>query len=82
MNKQTKITPIKQTPTVGRMVHYISYGTPNGEYKPEHRAAVITRVAKNKKTVGLCIMNPTGLFFNDKVNFGTREGQWHWPELV
>ncbi len=22
------------TPTVGRMVYYVAYGTPNGEYKP------------------------------------------------
>lgn len=69
-----------EKPSVGRIVHYISYGTPNGEYKPEHRAAVITRVGDNDETVDLCIMNPTGLFFNQDVNKGDREGQWHWPE--
>lgn len=31
-------------PSVGRIVHYVSYGTPNGEYKPAHRAAIITDV--------------------------------------
>lgn len=31
-------------PTVGRMVHYRSYGTPGGEYQPQCRAAVITEV--------------------------------------
>lgn len=31
-------------PTVGRIVHYQSYGTPNGEYLPEPRAAIITEV--------------------------------------
>lgn len=33
-----------QTPSVGRIVHYQSYGTPNGEYLPEPRAAIITEV--------------------------------------
>lgn len=31
-------------PTVGRIVHYKSYGTPGGEYEPECRAAIITSV--------------------------------------
>lgn len=72
----------QQKPSVGRIVHYISYGTPNGEFKPEHRAAIITRVGDDDGTVDLCIMNPTGLFFNQGVKFGTREGQWHWVEMV
>lgn len=67
-------------PTVGRIVHYQSYGTPNGEYKPEHRAAIITRVGNDDGQVDICVFNPTGLFFNQNVNFGSREGQVHWPE--
>lgn len=31
-------------PSVGRIVHYKSYGTPGGEYGQECRAAVITAV--------------------------------------
>jgi hypothetical protein len=75
-----------QTPSIGRIVHYISYGTPNGEYKPEHRAAMVTGVnyKDDSKTeiesIDIVIFNPTGLFFNQRVNEGTREGQWHWPE--
>lgn len=34
-------TPAQQ-PTVGRIVHYISYGTPGGEFPATCRAAVIT----------------------------------------
>jgi hypothetical protein len=69
-----------QKPTIGRVVLYRSYGTPNGEYKPEPRAATITQVSDSDPTVvGLCIMNPTGLFFNQRVNYGTREGQWQYP---
>ncbi len=31
-------------PTIGRVVHYQSYGTPSGEYLPEPRAAIVTAV--------------------------------------
>ncbi|MET4095125.1 hypothetical protein [Arthrobacter sp. UYCu712] len=33
-----------QQPSVGRIVHYHSYGTPGGEFRPEARAAIITAV--------------------------------------
>lgn len=70
-------------PSVGRIVHYQSYGTPNGEYKPEHRAAIITAVHDEEDNqVDICVLNPTGFFFNQRVNMGDREGQWHWVERV
>ena len=31
---------------IGRTVHYVSYGTRNGEYTPECRAAIITEVGQ------------------------------------
>jgi hypothetical protein len=49
------------------MVHYVSYGTPGGEYGRECRAAVITEVGQvpgDSTAVGLCVLNPTGQFFN------------------
>ena len=68
-------------PTIGRIVLYKSYGTPNGEYAPLPRAAIVTQVSPTDPTiVGLCITNPTGLFFNDRVKYGKREGQWQYPE--
>jgi hypothetical protein len=54
-------------PSVGRIVHYVSYGTPGGEYGKECRAAIVTEVpegVENPQTVGLCVLNPTGMFFN------------------
>ncbi|QKY79393.1 hypothetical protein SEA_JODELIE19_1 [Gordonia phage Jodelie19] len=80
-------------PTVGRIVHYQSYGTPGGEYLPEARAAVITTVYTDKlpemadpsKThVGLCVLNPTGMFFNQLVPFAEvpTPGHWNWPPRV
>lgn len=32
------------TPSIGRVVHYVSYGTPGGEFKSECRAAIIAEV--------------------------------------
>ena len=63
-------------PSISRIVHYVSYGTPGGEYKPACRAAVVTEVdtipaptaADEAQTaIGLCVLNPTGLFFNQGV---------------
>lgn len=59
-------------PSTGRIVHYVSYGTPGGEYKSECRAAVITDVvpiARGSTEVGvsLCVLNPEGMFFNRNV---------------
>jgi len=63
-----------QSPTVGRIVHYVSYGTPGGEYAKECRAAIVTEVspegnAKGSNFVGLCVLNPTGQFFNRSVEY-------------
>ena len=57
------------TPSVGRVVHYVSHGTPNGEYVRECRAAIITQVvdAQVKDVIGLCVLNPEGQFFNRAV---------------
>lgn len=77
-------------PTVGRIVHYTSYGTPGGEYGSECRAAIVTAVGDRFKNEGidLAVLNPTGMFFNQNVmkdGNPTREsgrlgGTWHWPE--
>lgn len=64
-------------PTVGRMVYYKSYGTPGGEFPSVDRAAIITNV-HNDTCVDLCVVNPTGLFFNQSVVQGSDPGQWDW----
>lgn len=64
------MTEAVQRPSVGRIVHYVSYGTPGGEYGKECRAAVVTEVpegVKDPQTIGLCVLNPTGQFFNRSV---------------
>lgn len=86
----------EQTPSVGRIVHYQSYGTPGGEYTSQCRAAIITAVHPSEGdgslanfsgpgTVALAVLNPEGMFFNQvcRHSEGTRTGgTWHWPERV
>jgi hypothetical protein len=77
-------------PSVCRMVHYVSYGTPGGEYDSVCRAAVIAEVLPAaipviqppRNTCSLVVFNPTGLFFNDceQDEETHRGGTWHWPE--
>lgn len=80
-----------QAPSVGRIVHYVSYGTPGGEYPSVCRAAIIAEVdgkvpASAQIGVGLCVLNPEGVFFNRGVFYNAsselRGGTWHWPERV
>jgi hypothetical protein len=79
-------------PTVGRIVHYHSYGSLGGEFKPEARAAVITEVdprlsqevhesRHSNPLIGLCVLNPSGLFFNRDVQWSPfpSPGCWNWP---
>jgi len=73
------------TPGVGRIVHYQAHGSPDGQHKPEARAAVITSVIDSDH-VGLCVLNPTGIFFQTLVARDESEtpkgGTWRWPAMV
>jgi hypothetical protein len=78
-------------PSVGRAVHYVSYGTPGGEYPKACRAADVTEVGLDihPQVVGLMVKNPTGLFFHSLAAGGVRQdeqdkagGTWHWPERI
>lgn len=70
--------------SVGRIVHYHSYGTPGGEFKPCPRAAIVAEVHDAETgDVSVCVLNPSGLFFN-RVPFSAepRPGCWSWPPRV
>lgn len=83
-------------PSPGRIVHYVSYGTPGGEYPSVCRAAIVAEVdASDPNHIGLVAINPTGLFFHPLADGGCRYehpdngpdgkprgGTWHWPERV
>lgn len=72
--------------TPGRIVHYVAYGTPKGEYKAgAHRAAIMTETEEGRYTVSLVVLNPTGAHWAENVEYdptGTMPGTWHWPERV
>jgi hypothetical protein len=73
-------------PSVGQVVHYVSYGTPGGEYLSKCRAAIITEVRRypaGEPIASLAVLNPTGMFFNEDLPQNEDEqlgGTWHWPE--
>lgn len=76
---------MSETPTVGRMVHYV-----NAE-PVAHYAAVITAHDTRQRdvapgpVVSLTIFHPAGLSFAKLVEHdatGARPGSWHWPERV
>lgn len=75
-------------PSIGRIVHYVSYGTPGGEYASQCRAAIVTET-DTSDTVGLAVLNPAGVFFDRTVTHSEPDGvstppggTWHWPERV
>ena len=56
-------------PSVGRVVHYVSHGTPvrpdgSQAFTPQCRAAMVTEVLDGGDMVGLVALNPTGFFFH------------------
>lgn len=66
---------------IGRVVHYLAYGTPGGEHPQTCRPALVTDLS-NPAKVALVVFNPTGMYFNtcehalpDQALGGT----WHWP---
>lgn len=80
-------------PTVGRIVHYVSHGTPVREdgtqaFAPQCRAAIVTEVDEAEShRVGLTVLNPSGMFFHPLSSGGcmadfseNQGGTWHWPE--
>jgi hypothetical protein len=80
-----------QRPSVGRIAHYVSEGSPvrpdgTQKYESVCRSAMITEVDEaDPFKVGLFVANPTGAFFNQGVlaDFTERQGgTWHWPERV
>jgi len=80
-------------PSIGRVVHYVSYGTPGGEYLSVCRAAVITEVpphltaepfdgcpngTEGQWVAGLAVLNPEGCFFNRAVEFSEEHRGGTW----
>lgn len=80
---------MSSVPSVGRIVHYVSHGTPprndgTQAYTSQCRAAIITEANHPQKPIGLAVLNPTGIHFNRAVPYSEDHegGSWHWPERV
>lgn len=71
---------------VGQIVHYIAYGTPGNEFQPgAHRAAVVTAldnvgigIFAERPEVSLCVLNPSGIFFDREVPYDSKAGPGTW----
>lgn len=64
-----------QQPSIGRVVHYVSHGTPvradgSQAFTAQCRAAIITEVGENG-VIGLAAINPTGFFFHSIADGGS-----------
>lgn len=83
LDENNEIARKLPVPSVCQMVHYVSYGTPGGEYQSKCRAAVIAGI-NTVEAVDLVVFNPTGLFFNTCVHDEVEKkgGTWHWPERI
>lgn len=52
-------------PSVGRIVHYVSYGRAGGKFPSVCRAAIVTETdPADPDRIGLTAINPTGMFFH------------------
>lgn len=66
-------------PTLGRIVHYQRYGSPNGEHQSEPSPAIVTKVFDNDDCQ-LTIFNPDGLYMKRVPHaWEPTAGHWNWP---
>lgn len=68
-------------PTLNESVHYVSFGTPGGEYSSKCRAADVTEVLSASR-VSLFVKNPTGIFLDQNKAHAAPDpltgGTWHY----
>lgn len=66
--------------TIGRVVHYMRYGTPAGEHKAEPSPAIITQIIdEESQKCQLFVMNPNGVYFNPTpYSEEYKPGHWSW----
>ncbi len=74
-----------ERPFINTPVHYRSHGSPDGTYKPECRAALVTGVpaitrAPDSRGVDLAVFNPDGLFLKRVLQDEDTKagGTWHF----
>lgn len=70
------MTMSEPKPSVGRIVHYVSPGSADGQLPATCRAAVVTEVAEPEQPLllGLAVLNPQGLFFDRMIEHDDGQG--------
>lgn len=81
-----------QKPSIGRIVHYQTYGTPGGEHEPEPLAAMITGVKGCDPELerdgcphaSLHVYYGNGTSNKEDVPYAETPtpGHWNWPPRV
>jgi len=76
-------------PTIGRIVHYQTLGTPGGEYLPEPLAAIVTKVKGCDPSLGgdgcphadMHVFYGNGTSDKSDVPYAATPtpGHWNWP---
>lgn len=61
---------------IGAVVQYMSYGTPNGEFKPEVRPAIVVEILEDNK-IAATVFQPQG-FYQNKLPFAETPTPGHW----
>lgn len=83
--------PVTQTPSIGRIVHFQTYGTPGGEHPSEPIAAIITAVHDDDPVpehgvpyVDLFAIYPNGTSNKPNAKFAEEPtpGHWNWPPRI
>ena len=75
---------MKQTPSIGRIVHYRRPGSADGKHKAETSPAIITEVYSNDDCQ-LTIFNPNGMYMARIPYAGDghiKPSHWHWPSFT
>ena len=68
-------------PSVGRIVHYVSRGSADGQFPATCRAAVVTELADpDGHSLGLAVLNPTGMFFDRLIPWDNAQGDPGYPD--
>lgn len=68
-----------QVAKIGKTVHYRSRGSKDDRFPPECRAALVAGLGNMEDELHLCVVNPTGIFFDHDVEYSERldPGTWH-----
>jgi hypothetical protein len=84
VDRRFKMGPyVPQHEDISSGIHYVARGSADGVFPPVDRAAYIAAVnvdPDNPMTIDAVVLNPTGLFFQQRLEYSADRlpGTWHW----